>query len=54
MYEEPKKLNDNDALNRILNEVEDINKKVGLFYWLAIFGIIISLINAIMPYVSWA
>ena len=54
MYESPKKLNDNDALNEILENVQSINKKVGLFYWLAIIGIILSLINSILPYVKMA
>lgn len=54
MYDEPEKLNDNEALNRLLEEVKAINKKVGLFYWLAIIGIILLTISLIMPFVSWA
>jgi len=54
MYEEPEKKSDNEALNQILGEVQSINKKVGLFYWLAIIGILLLIISLIMPYVSWA
>ena len=54
MYDEPEKLNDNEALNRLLEEVQAINKKVGLFYWLAILSIIASLIALIAPHVTWA
>ena len=54
MYDEPEKLNDNDALNRLLEEVQSLNKKVGLFYWLAILSIIASLAALIAPHVSWA
>ena len=51
MYESNKK-NDNDALNEILDNVESINKKVGLFYYLAILAIILYIISFITPYVS--
>ena len=54
MYEEPEKKSDNEALNLILEEVKAINKKVSLFYWLAIIGIILLIISLIMPFVSWA
>ena len=54
MYEEPEKLNDNDALNQILENTKSINKKLGLFYWLVILGIILLVINAILPHVSMA
>jgi hypothetical protein len=54
MYEEPEKKSDNEALNEILDQLKSINKRVGLFYWLAIITIIISLVIAIIPYVSWA
>ena len=52
MYEELKKKSDNEALNQILEEVQCINKKVGLFYWLAIICILLLIISLIMPYVS--
>jgi hypothetical protein len=52
MYEELKKKSDNEALNQILEEVQGINKKVGLFYWLAIICILLLIISLIMPYVS--
>jgi hypothetical protein len=52
MYEEPEKKSDNEALNQILEEVQGINKKVGLFYWLAIICILLLIISLIMPYVS--
>lgn len=51
MYESNKK-SDNDALNEILDNVESINKKVGLFYYLAILAIILYIISFITPYVS--
>jgi len=54
MYEEPEKKSDNEALNLILEVVQSINKKVGLFYWLAIIGIILIIISLIMPFVTWA
>ena len=54
MYEEPEKKSDNEALNLILEVVQSINKKVGLFYWLAILSIIASLAALIAPHVSWA
>ena len=54
MYEEPEKKSDNEALNLILEEVQSINKKVGLFYWLAIICIILLIISLIMPFVSIA
>ena len=54
MYEEPKPLSDNEALNKIAETVNSINKKVGLFYWLAIILLIAYLVVSILPYVSWA
>jgi hypothetical protein len=51
IYESNKK-SDNDALNEILDNVESINKKVGLFYYLAILAIILYIISLILPYVS--
>lgn len=51
IYESNKK-SDNDALNEILDNVESINKKVGLFYYLAILAIILYIISLIAPYVS--
>ena len=44
MYDEPKKKTDNEALNQILEEVQGINKKVRLFYWLVIIGLILFII----------
>jgi len=54
MYDEPKKKTDNEALNQILEEVQGINKKVRLFYWLVIIGLILFIVSLILPYVSWA
>lgn len=54
MYEESEKKSDNDALNQILEEVQGINKKVGVFYWLVIIGLILTIVSLIMPYISWA
>ena len=47
-YKEPPKLNDNDALNEILENVKSINKRVGFFYWVSIIGIVILVINLII------
>lgn len=42
MYEEPEKKSDNEALNLILEEVEGINKKLNLFYWVAIVSLVFT------------
>ena len=54
MYEEPEKKSDNEALNELVNVVKSINKKIGLFYWLFIASIVITLIALIAPHVTWA
>ena len=54
MYEEPEKKSDNDALNQILEEVKDINKKVSFFHFLVIIGLILTIVSLIMTYISWA
>ena len=43
-YREPPKpprVDDNEALNEILENVKSINKRVGLFYWVTIIGLVI-------------
>lgn len=54
MYEEPEKLSDNEALNELVESVKNLNKKVSLFYWLAILGIVLLIIDFILPFVSYA
>jgi hypothetical protein len=50
-YGEPEKdepLSDNDAHNEILQQLKEINKKASLFYYLAIIGIIATVISMIV------
>ena len=43
MYDDPPKKSDNDALNEILDQLKQLNRKVGLFYWLAIISLVIAI-----------
>jgi hypothetical protein len=53
IFQEQEKKSDNDALNQILEEVQSTNKKVGVFYWLVIIGLILNNISLIVPDISW-
>jgi len=52
MYESPKKLSDNEALNEIVDNVKSINKKISLFYYLAILSILLYVLTLIIPHIS--
>ena len=44
MYDDHPKKSDNDALNEILNQLQQLNRKVGLFYWLAIISLVLAIV----------
>ena len=44
MYDDPPKKSDNDALNEILSQLQQLNRKVGLFYWLAIISLVLAIV----------